>query len=81
MTLIDTNNDGRTSEDEFTEFLFIIKALSPWPGITDIKIVSIARKSMEMFDADKDNKISQKEFLSAVDIICGIKEPIEIANS
>ena len=36
---------------------------------------------MEISDADKDDKISREEFLSAVDIICGIKEPTEIANS
>lgn len=78
---IDTNDDGGTSPNEFTEFLF--KLLAPWPDITDSKIVSLAQKFMEELDADKDNKISREESLIAVDLICdtAIKEPIEIANS
>ena len=65
--------------NEFTEYLF--KVFAPWPDITDTKIFRVAQKSMEMFDADKDNKISWEESFIAVDKICGIKEPTEIANS
>ena len=65
--------------NEFTEYLF--KVFAPWPDITDTKIFRVAQKSMEMFDADKDNKISREESFRAVDKIYGIKEPTEIANS